>query len=237
MPSVDDVSGAWEDNAEQWRAWARTPDHDVYHWELNRPAFARLLPAAGRRTLDVGCGEGRMGRWLTDAGHRVAGVDSSPTLSGLAREAGGYEEVVCADAVTLPWPDRHFDLAIAYMTLHDMPDPGAVVDEIARVLVGGAVLCVAIVHPLNRPPEHLGAYFTERRFSETATRDGLTMTFDGVDRPLEHYTRALSGAGFVIEELRELRASARLVAQTPQLAPAAERPYFLHLRCRLDSPR
>ena len=159
MSSVDDVSGAWEDNAEQWLAWARTPDHDVHHWALNRPEFARLLPGAGRRTLDVGCGEGRVGRWLADAGHHVAGVDSSPTLAALAREAGGYEEVVCADAATLPWPDRHFDLAIAYMTLHDMPNPGAVVDEIARVLVAGALLCVAIVHPLNRPPEHLAAYF------------------------------------------------------------------------------
>jgi SAM-dependent methyltransferase len=74
------VSQAWEENAEQWPAWARTPEHDVYFWQLNLPAFVQLLPAAGWRTVDVGCGESRVGRWLAEAGHRVIGIDRSPTL-------------------------------------------------------------------------------------------------------------------------------------------------------------
>jgi hypothetical protein len=57
---LSDVSDAWKENAEQSLAWARTPEHDLYHWRSNLPAFAELVPAAGRRTVDIGCGEGRI---------------------------------------------------------------------------------------------------------------------------------------------------------------------------------
>jgi hypothetical protein len=41
----------------RWLAWAGTPGRDVYHWCLNLPRFIALVPEAGQRTLDVGCGE------------------------------------------------------------------------------------------------------------------------------------------------------------------------------------
>jgi 2-polyprenyl-3-methyl-5-hydroxy-6-metoxy-1,4-benzoquinol methylase len=100
MGQLGDVSDAWETNAEQWLAWARTPGHDTYYWDLNLPAFGRLVPDAGTRTLDVGCGEGWIGRWLAASGHHVAGIDSSPTLVDRARSAGGYDEVVCVSRMT-----------------------------------------------------------------------------------------------------------------------------------------
>jgi SAM-dependent methyltransferase len=160
------------------------------------------------------------------------GIDSSPTLVGLAREAGGYEELVCGDAATLPWDAQSFDLALAFMSLHDMDDLTGTVAEIARVLEPGGTFCLAIVHPLNRAPEALDDYFGEHRFAEELELDGLNMTFEGIDRPLEAYTRALSRVGFLIEELREPRPTATLAAAS-RLAKAAKRPYFLHMRCVL----
>ncbi|MGO9976704.1 MAG: class I SAM-dependent methyltransferase [Solirubrobacteraceae bacterium] len=229
---IADISDAWERHAQDWIAWARTPDHDTYYWLLNLPACARLVPPAGRLTLDIGCGEGRVGRWLADAGHRVWGIDSSPTLTANAVEADGYEKVVCGSATELPWPDGCADLAVAFMSLHDMPDPAMAITEVARVLEPGGVLCVAIVHPLNRPAEGLQEYVTASRFCGSVTRRGLTMTFEGIDRPLESYTRALAATRFVIDELREPRADAMAVAQAPELEAAAHQPFFLHLRCR-----
>lgn len=231
----DDVSAAWDEHAAEWVAWARTLDHDVYYWQLNFPAFAEIIPPPGRRTLDVGCGEGRIGRWLADHGHRVAGLDSSSALAASARQAGGYQEVVCADAAAMPWPDNEFDAAIAFMSLHDMASPADAISEIARVIEPGAALSMAIVHPLNRPAERLEHYFTEQRFSDSVTRDGLTMTFHGIDRPLEGYIRPLSAAGFVIEQLLEPHATSAGVKRAPRLAPAADKPHFLHLACRLTA--
>lgn len=233
MTDSGSLSDAWERHAAQWARWTRVPGHDVYFEHFNWPAFYPLLPPAGRRTLDVGCGEGRGGRRLAAEGHRMAGIDSSPTLLALAREGGGYEELVCGDAAKLPWKARSFDLALAFMTLQDIDDMTGAVGEIARVLEPGGRLCLAIVHPLNRAPEALGCYFDERRFADDFERGGLVMTFEGIDRPLEAYTRALSHAGLLIEELREPKPTQAAVAAAPQLAKATRRPYFLHMRCVL----
>jgi SAM-dependent methyltransferase len=233
MEGFGSLSDAWERHAARWERWTRVIGHDVYYEQLNWPAFHALLPPAGRRTLDVGCGEGRVGRVLAAEGHRLAGIDSSPTLVGLAREAGGYEELVCGDAATLPWDAQSFDLALAFMSLHDMDDLTGTVAEIARVLEPGGTFCLAIVHPLNRAPEALDNYFDEHRFSEELELDGLHMTFEGIDRPLEAYPRALSRVRFLIEELREPRPTTAALAAAPTLAMAAKRPYFLHMRCVL----
>lgn len=229
----DTLSDAWERHAAQWLRWTGVPGHDVYHERLNWPAFRSLIPSPGRRTLDVGCGEGRAGRLLSAENHRMAGIDSSQTLVELARKAGGYEQLVCGDAANLPWKAHAFDLALAYMSLHDMENLAGAVGEIARVLESGGRLCVAIVHPLNRPPEALDDYFNERRFADKVERDGLRMTFESIDRPLEEYTRALAAVGFVIEQVREPRPTPATVASAPRLAKAAKRPYFLHMRCQL----
>ena len=166
----------------------------------------------------------------------MVGIDSSPTLIGLADEAGGYEQLVCADAAALPFEAGEFGLAVAYMSLQDVDDLDRVVAQ-ARVLEPAGRLCIAIPHPLNRGAGALDDYFEERRFAEEFGRDGLRMTFERIDRPLEAYTRALSRAGFLIEQLREPRATAAAVAAAPRLARAAKRPCFLHLRCALAADR
>jgi SAM-dependent methyltransferase len=227
------LSDAWEAKAREWAAWARAPGHDAYFWRLNWPAFVRLLPPPGRGTLDVGCGEGRVGRELVRLGHRVTGVDSSPTLTALASEAGGYERVACASAARLPFPDGAFDMAIAFMSLMNMDEPAAVVREVARVLEPRSALCVAIIHPLNRSESAAEDYFHTHRTPTVIERDGLSMSFEDVQRPLGTYAAALTEVGFAIEELCEPRADAD--ADGSLLAPAARRPYFLHLRCRLQA--
>ena len=52
----------FEERAQGWLAWARTPGHDAY-WTY-RDAFFDLVPAAGAATLEIGCGEGRAARDL-----------------------------------------------------------------------------------------------------------------------------------------------------------------------------
>ncbi len=222
----------WERRASEWAAWARTPGHDVHFTLLNWPAFEGLLPEPGRLTLDLGCGEGRLGKLLGSAGHRLVGLDSSPTLAALARDNGGYERVLDADAGGMPLDDSSVDLVVAFMSLHDMDDPAAAISECARVLEPGGLLCAAIVHPLNRPPERMVDYFDHQTAVDRVEAGGLTMTFESIDRPLEYYTRALEQAGFVIEALREPRPDAATVRAEPRLASAATRPFFLHLRCR-----
>ncbi|HMG25288.1 MAG TPA: class I SAM-dependent methyltransferase [Acidimicrobiia bacterium] len=205
---------AWEAQAENWAAWARTPGHDVYFWRVNLPPFLDLLPAAGRLTLDLGCGEGRLGRILEERGHRVVSVDSSQTLVRLARTHEQSQPVVLSDVAHLPVRDAGADLAIAFMSLHDVDDLDGAVFEAARALVPGGRFCVSIVHPINAAGKFVdktansvfliaGSYLEQFRYSDEVERDGLPMVFHSYHRPLGMYARAFEKAGFVIDALRE----------------------------------
>jgi SAM-dependent methyltransferase len=228
------LSDAWEAKAAEWAAWARTPGHDRFFELLNWPAFVRMLPPPEGRTLDLGCGEGRGGRELARLGHRVTGVDSSPTLSALAREAGGYEQVARASATQMPFADGEFDLAVSFMSLITIDDVASAVRETARVLAPSGCFCVAILHPLNRPEEMMRDYFREHRVADRIERGGVQMVFEDAHRPLSLYTDALAEAGFVIELLGEPRLAGDAAADAAEpIASAARKPFFLHLRCRL----
>jgi SAM-dependent methyltransferase len=226
------LSEKWDAKADEWTAWARSPTHDVFYQELNWPAFRQLLPPPGSATLDLGCGEGRVGRELAEAGHRVTGADSSPALIAAAEHAGGYERLVCADAARLPFEDCAFDLVVAFMSLQDIDRPADAIGEMARVLSPGGCAAIAIVHPFNRSPDGFEDYFAQRHRTTVHERDGLPIVFEETERPLVAYTGPLADAGFVIEQLREPRADGH---EPPDpLAPATRRPYFLHMRCRLE---
>lgn len=140
---------AWDQNAEDWVRWARSPEFDHAFWHLNLPALMARLPAPGERTLDVGCGEGRLARALKEHGHRVVGLEGSHALATAAREADPAFEVQVADAADMSFPDDHFDLAIASLSLMNMDDMPQVVSEIARVLRPASRFCFSILHPIN----------------------------------------------------------------------------------------
>jgi SAM-dependent methyltransferase len=225
---------AWEAEARNWIAWARTPGHDSY-WKFHRDAFLPSLPPPPCRVVDVGCGEGRLARDLKRLGYEVVGIDGSPTLVAAAREAdleGRYE---VADAAGLPLPDASADVVTAFMSLQDVDDIDTAVREIARVLVPGGRLRSAIVHPINSagrfPTRELDAvfeirdsYFEERRSDETFERDGLTMTFASQHRSLERVTRTILDAGLLIDHVAEVADLA-----DPPRSPWSRLPLFLHL--------
>jgi SAM-dependent methyltransferase len=199
------------------------------------------VPPPGRRTLDLGCGEGRVSRDLKALGHDVTGVDASPTMVAAAREGDPSLDVALADATALPFEDGAFDCAIAFKCLQDVDDVEGAALELARVTEPGGRLCVALVHPLmsagrftrddgDSPFEIEGSYLEPSIYADEVERDGLEMTFVSAHRPLEAYTEALAAAGFLIERLREPAMPAHAVTQ-PSRARWRRFPMFLHLRC------
>jgi SAM-dependent methyltransferase len=207
------LASAWEDRAAEWIAWARRSNHDGFRFGT-WPALHELLPKPGPGlVIDVGCGEGRGGRELLALGHQVVGVERSPTLAAAAVAASPSFPVVIADAAALPFPDESARLAVACMSLLDIDDFEGAISEIGRVLRPGGALCMAVVHPFISAQDadtlrtesfrFSVPYLESRQYVDHVEREGLSMTFASMHRPLSAYTSALFGAGMVISALTE----------------------------------
>jgi SAM-dependent methyltransferase len=226
---------AWEAEARNWVAWARSPGHDSY-WRFHRDRFLELLPATSGLTLDLGCGEGRFPRDLKTAGYQVIGIDGSPTLIKEAQAADPGGDYRVADAAKLPLADASVQLVTALLSLHDMDDMNGAIAEAARVLVPGGRLCAAVVHPINSGGHFESSnpdaafvirepYFAERRYADAVERDGLRMTFTSHHRPLEAYFAALESASLLVERLVEVPDTTARPGDRWQRIPL-----FLHFR-------
>jgi SAM-dependent methyltransferase len=231
----------WESQARHWAVFTRTPGYDSWHDDTNVPALLELLPAPGRRTLDLGCGEGRLGRFLQSLGHQVTGVDAAPTMVRLAASHDSPAPAVVGDATALPFADETFDLVVAYMCLHDIDRMPAAVAEASRVLERGGRLCLAIPHPVNSagsfegrdagaPFVIDGSYLAPRPADWSASRGGVQLTFHSEHRPLQAYSRALEAAGLLIEAIREPAAPDQVVRDDPGYHRWQRIPLFLHMR-------
>ena len=229
----------WEREAENWIAWARAPGHDAY-WEY-RHAFFELLPAPGGPALEIGCGEGRVSRDLSERGYEMTGLDASPTLVRAAVTADPTGNYLLGDAADLPFPDATFDLVVAYNSLMDVEDMPAAVAQARRVIKETGRFCVCITHPIDE-----AGSFSERepdapfviaedcltaRWREVSfDTGGLRMTFRGWVYPLEQYSKAFERAGFVIEAIREPPISEEWIRRDPAQARWSRIPLFLMLR-------
>ncbi len=201
---------------------------------------ARIVNACGGRLLEVGVGTGIS---LPDYGPniRVVGVDLSPTLVRLAREADPASDYVVADLADLPFPDGSFDVAIAFNSLMNVADLRAAVREAGRVLTPGGRLCICVTHPLNdaggfesedpaAPFVVAASYFDRREIEDPREEGGLRFRFHGVSRPLADYAGALEDAGLLLEALREPVPDEDAADRWPSYRRWRRIPMFLHLR-------
>src|SRR5207248_11421626 len=145
-----------------------------------------------------------------------------------------------ADAAALPLEDGSADLAIAFMSLHDIDDTEGAIAQLARILQPGGKLCVALAHPFGTAGEFAGpeadspfivsgSYVEPFRYRDLIERDRLRMTFESVHRPLHWYFERLADAGFLVERVREVTVP-DAAATEPHHRRWQRIPLFLHIR-------
>lgn len=146
--SVPYAAGTPESFAALYRAW-------LEDMERQRRVANLLHLALGRKTLEVGCGTAREGRFLAHHGVDYTGVDQSRTTIGLARDhfrmAGLQAQFVNADGIALPFPDESFDYVFSIGALHHVPETEEACRELVRVARPGAVVRVMLY---NRESYH-----------------------------------------------------------------------------------
>lgn len=114
----------YDRSAERFRE--RTWDHDV---RQNIAALLRHIEGpAPWQILDFGCGPGRDLLEFKRLGHQPTGLEGSPALAAMAREASGCT-VLEQDFLALDLPAESFDGVYANASLFHVP-----AQELARVL-------------------------------------------------------------------------------------------------------
>ena len=124
------------------QTWGNSDAYEAYMGRWSRPMAEAVLrwlqPAAGLSWLDVGCGTGALTAAILDraAPREITGIDPSVAFLENARAQITDSRVSFTDATAdaLPFPDGSFDVAIAGLVLHFVPDPLAAVTEMARVV-------------------------------------------------------------------------------------------------------
>jgi SAM-dependent methyltransferase len=191
-------------------------------------AHPELLPSVHRqRVLDVACGQGRLTRYLADAGATVTGLDLSAAMLGKAQAIGGERiEYVHAD-VGEPgrwWDGRPFDGCTCDLALMDIDDLEGTLAAIAAVLAPGGWFVASVVHPCfpgsgtglsSWPPE---GYDAEGWWiSPDHNPGGVRIRVGATHRMLSTILNALLSVGLEPDQFLE---------------PPAPVPTFLLWRCR-----
>lgn len=94
--------------------------------------------APGLRLLDVGSGDGRFLQSAAATGFTAVGTDISPELAEIARQRSGCEVHVGA-LEDLRLPGSSFDAVNLDLVLMYVPNPVALLQEVARILAIGGI--------------------------------------------------------------------------------------------------
>jgi SAM-dependent methyltransferase len=204
------------DDADVFATYMRSRQRDeTPNDTLERPDLLDLLgEAAGRRVLDLGCGDAQIGRELLAAGAAsYLGVEPSTNMvqAGTATLAGTAGQITHATIEAWDYPAGAFDLAISRLALHYVEDVATTFRRVFGTLSPGGRLVFSVEHPVitsfslaldgggQRQAWTVDDYHVQGR-RVTHWLGGEVVKYH---RTVETYVGALLGAGFTLEALRE----------------------------------
>jgi SAM-dependent methyltransferase len=215
--------------------WSRRQPTSLSDFTARPHVLGLCEPVAGRRVLDLGCGEGYCSRALAQRGAQVLGLDLSGRMIELARGAEAREPLGIrydtADAAGVDLGAGSFDLVLAVFLFNylDVAQTRLTMANVHRMLGPGGHFVFAVPHPAfafmrkPAPPFYFdvgtAGYFSARdtRFpGRIWKRDGSALDVQLVHKTLEDYFGALAAAGFrTLPQVTELRVTPEMVAVDP----------------------
>ncbi len=178
--------------------WTSGADYD--HWmgrwsRLLAQEFLKWLRLpAGLRWIDICCGSGVITETIVEhnAPAVVVGVDVSPEQINFARRHRSHPSVTfeTSDAMSLPFADASFDVAVCGLGLNYIPNPVQGLEEFQRVIRPGGNLAVYVwdyehgakflreFWDAAAEVDREGTVFDQARRFPMCTKDGLRTLFE-----------------------------------------------------------
>ena len=210
------------DQASRWYDSLVGMSGSDYHQTIVMPGVLKLLELkAGRRVLDLACGQGVFSRFLLEKKIKPEGLDSSEELLRMARAHSvkpiTYHLGNAGDGKLLD--GQEFDGIACLLAVQNMEKVEPVFQNVARWLKPKGKFVMVLTHPCFRIPRqtHWGwddekkiEYRRVDRYANEMKIPILTPPFiDKVNftmtyhRPLQNYFSALLKAGLCVDSLEE----------------------------------
>ncbi|TGL49909.1 methyltransferase domain-containing protein [Leptospira kemamanensis] len=174
----DGVAESWEKLQEE-----------TLHPKLYRSWILQELPLC-ENILDLGCGPGGLIPFLLNKAKHVTGVDNSSRMienASIHFAKNPSVSLIQTPMEHLPLSSNSCDAVVASMVMHHISHPPTVLEEIARVLKPGGVLCIVDLE------KHNAEYM----------RDNFADLWLGFETEL--FESWLSNAGFKVESIGEIQ--------------------------------
>ena len=168
-----------------------------YWFRRHEVAYRFVAPlVAGRRVLEVGCGEGYGTALLADGAGTILGVDYDALTVAHAAAAYPRTRFVRANLAALPIRGAFVDVVATLQVIEHVWNHGEFVRECGRVLRPGGLLVVT----------------TPNRLTFSPGQDSPRNPFHAREFTAAELTELLTGHGFADARLYGLHAGARLAA-------------------------
>lgn len=132
-----------DSNSHNQKVIDKVVDRDYFR--QGRKEVEVLVPEEAMRILDVGCGEGILGKSLLDKGAaEVVGIEVDPVVSGRAK--GNLSRVLQGDveAMELTFEDGYFDCIICADVLEHLKEPLTTLRRFNRYLADSGAIIASI---------------------------------------------------------------------------------------------
>lgn len=239
--SVHRINGLyWDTEGNRYLGAVVLPRYGAF---LSEEKCRLLEDMAGKKVLEIGCGNGQSLCYMGERGvSELWGLDLSPEQLERAKEnlaaRGMKARLVCAPMEEeCGLPEAYFDLVYSIYAIGWTTDLEGTFHRIASCLKKGGTFLFSWSHPIHKCVQREGdrfvfqkSYFDGSWYTVPADFCGGELTLS--DRTLSAYINALAGAGFAVERLEEEPEEALLAGESEQAQRARPLPLTFALKAR-----